>query len=88
MSDNDVEIDVCSDCLMIAANGTLGDEDQRADQAHADKIETEWSGWLMVAGDGEGWFSWHPCGGCGSHLGGNRYSATMMSTSGQREGAS
>jgi hypothetical protein len=83
---------VCVDCLMMLANGTLGNEDEAEDGAHAERMGQEWSDTLLTLGwsaeeypEGvdpmgdsadEAGFSWRHCEGCGSTLGGDRYRAT------------
>jgi hypothetical protein len=69
-----IEIDLCVDCLM-ATSGLLED----ADPGWGGMLE-EWNGWLFgylfdpeTEEPQEPHFSWSPCQGCGSGLGGDRY---------------
>ena len=78
------DIQVCTDCLMMMANGEVGDHgdapegatwaDDNADTRHVAKMEAMWpsvDGWHMVPGDddGEG-FGWRRVVRVGSSLGG------------------
>jgi len=76
---------VCVDCLMLLANGEVFDahgDDITAQ--HAAKIDAIWGDTELTLGhvdaeeesDAEPWFSWQPCDGCGSTLGGDREYAT------------
>ncbi len=88
-------ISICTDCLMLLANGEVFDsEGNDISDAHAMEIQREWPNTEITLGrlreddeteeeyeesqeaENEGWFSWSPCEGCGSHLGGTRYYAT------------
>ena len=73
---------VCVDCMFLIANGET-DPDFDVD-AWAAKVERNWpsaEGWHLGLGwfenpdaeETEHWFSWSPCEGCGSSLGGDRY---------------
>lgn len=85
MNSDTIDIDICTDCLMAAANGLLGwDYDEEWLEAYETACETyggdpiptmenEEHGWQC-----EGHFSWNPCGFCGSKLGGDRYPAVLM----------
>lgn len=69
-----ISVDLCAECVFVNANG--------ANDLHE---LSSWTGFLpewqltMFAdrpcadGDCEGHFSWSPCGGCGSGLGGMRF---------------
>lgn len=79
------DIQVCSDCLMMIANGTTGDYDGAPDDAEHDAaMDALWpdaDGWDITPNcseDCEGGFSWSPCEGCGSPLGGDRHPAVAM----------
>lgn len=73
------EISVCIDCVAVEANG----HDPEAVDAYYSGWLPEWDDYLlsMVACGGEdvddlyceGHFSWSPCDGCGSGLGGDRF---------------
>jgi hypothetical protein len=93
------EIRICTDCLMMAANGDVGDrgpvgpwcdaddahlyelprDDQwnNANTRHAARMDAWCVGAHIIAGDGEGQFSWRQCEGCGSTLGGDRHQAWL-----------
>lgn len=79
MSD-DIEIQICSDCAMMSANGLAGWEYEQ------DWLETYlWNckaygaePVLTCGEDCDGGFSWSPCGFCGSKLGGDRHPAILM----------
>ena len=69
----DVKIALCDDCLMFVANGTLGQDDDAADDFHAEKIFARWSDeWTLTYDVVDPHFSWSECDGCGSTLGGSR----------------
>lgn len=72
------EMDICSDCEMASANGLHGWEyDENWLEAY--NKACEWFGAEpSPTGEGEGWFSWSPCGFCGSGYGGYRNSAVIM----------
>ena len=72
-------LSVCVDCAMMLANGTIGGEDNDADNAHAVKMAEQWpSPWVLVLtlSDDDSHFSWQDCDGCGSRLGGDRLDAS------------
>ena len=71
-----VDVDLCVDCVFADANGP--------EALHISEDWTgflpEWDGWVFgpVVSDEENepvepHFSWSPCGGCGSGLGGDRF---------------
>ena len=66
-----MELSVCTDCLILAANGDM--------PADPDPTQPEplalWLNSPVIPGDAELGFSWQPCEGCGSQLGGDRYQA-------------
>lgn len=82
-----ISLDVCTDCLMVLANGVSDDHGERA----AAGMETVWGddqpGLVAACVDdgcdcsetGDGWFSWQSCDGCGSVLGGDRSHAAFDS---------
>lgn len=85
LSRDALEISVCVDCVMLLANGELTDPDG-VDVAseHDAKIAAQWGDADITLGgfsdeteDADGWFSWSPCQGCGSQLGGSRFSAVV-----------
>lgn len=79
-----VDLDICTDCLFVLANGPESDGERRA----AESMAEQWDGWELTLGslecdhcptedgDCEPWFSWSECDGCGSNLGGDRSHAT------------
>jgi len=74
-----IEVDVCSDCLMFWANGDLSgieDDDRIFIVMTAAGID---EGYDVVPGESEGYFSKSPCDACQSPLGGQRFTATMVS---------
>ena len=68
-------IELCVDCGMFLANGTIpyGDESEWAG------IAERWDGWHLAVGNCPEedcecvGFTMSPCDGCGSRLGGSRY---------------
>ena len=77
---------ICVDCLMMLANGELGQGDEAAETAHVDAMSRLWGPMVDISlgcvdedcpddGDECG-FSWSACDSCGSALGGGRYHAT------------
>lgn len=74
---NVIDLEVCSDCLMAAANGY--DPHEWGRTANPEPW-AEWDGYPghPVAGDGEGHFSHQMCEGCGSRLAGDRYQAHWL----------
>jgi hypothetical protein len=73
-ADNIIELEGCTDCVMYLANGEVPEDN--VDGWSAEAVDAKWQGYhLCVAGeeDSEEYFSWQPCGVCGSTLGGNRY---------------
>ena len=74
------EIEVCEDCLYVAANGAPT-YDGYAESGHATayaKGLEEWGDEPWQVEGGEGSFSWRSCDFCGDHLGGTRYTASLM----------
>lgn len=76
-------IDICTDCLFVLANGAEDD----AQTAAAERLADRWPGespvttpavtlGRMDGAETEPSFSWQPCEGCGSRLGGDRHPAT------------
>lgn len=79
------DIDICVDCLMMLANGTIGgDATPAMDDLHLSLMELQWpsaDGWhvsLNCDENCEGGFSWSQCEGCGENLGGDRHPAVAM----------
>jgi hypothetical protein len=76
------DLSVCEDCLSLIANGTISDDlDPTADEAHAARMDALWPGEdveTVCPEDCDGWFSWAPCDGCGSTLGGTRHPAVVL----------
>jgi hypothetical protein len=72
----DFELELCVDCTHVLANGVESEEHARA----ADAMTSKWGpGWLLLLNHPEGgdvaYFSWKDCDGCGSRLGGMRFTA-------------
>jgi hypothetical protein len=73
-------IEMCPDCVLITANGEPGGDPADFDlDRWSAGVENLWphaDGWSFGNGwsdpDAEPWFSWSPCEGCGSTLGGDR----------------
>lgn len=68
------DIEICTDCLMWAANGAESLETETAAKLFALRWE---SAQLVPYPEGEAIFSHSECDGCGSALGGDRYMATV-----------
>ncbi len=71
----DVELEVCTDCLTLIANGEVPKDDPEF------SLLDEWDGWMLAINcdeDCEGGFSWSQCDGCGSTLGGDRHPVIAM----------
>jgi len=78
MSD-DIEIQICSDCAMMSANGVAGwEHDDRWLADYMESAEKYGDPVLTCGEDCNGGFSWSPCGFCGSKLGGDRHPANLM----------
>lgn len=81
-----VTLRICVDCLMLLANGDVIDGDGNdITTEHGAKMDEQWPDTEITLGcadpdcddDGEECgFSWQPCDGCDSRLGGDRYHAT------------
>ena len=82
-------LEFCTDCVQIIANGevTGSDGNDITNRINAAQVEIWGQGIdgalglvLTCPDDCEGWFSWSPCDGCGSTLGGDRHpGAHLMS---------
>lgn len=74
-------IAVCVDCVHLAEYGDSGIEAEVAKDFHAFKVASTWpDGFEIVTnGDVGESFSWRPCEGCGSRLGGARFEAEVTS---------
>ncbi len=84
---------VCSDCIMILANGECTYANDEAERIHHEGMAKHINGYEVMVGatrdrhedgcDLQGCqcedlgFSWRACDGCGSPLGGDRYAATL-----------
>ena len=68
-----VDLSVCTDCLMLLANG-------EGPEGHAEKMAEHLGDDLRntVPGGDELGFSHWPCEGCGSPLHGDRFTATIL----------
>ena len=72
------EVDACIDCVLWHANGDdsgIADE-ERIHEVHF-AVGLPANGVLAV-GDGEQFFTWQPCEVCGSRLGGDRITCTVL----------
>ena len=80
---------LCIDCTMLTANATLGNEDTKADEAHAERMVTHLEPWrehtagrhpaaCLVLDDGSIEFSSRPCDGCGISDAGSRQKAALI----------
>lgn len=79
MSDDNIDIEICSDCAMMSANGTYGWEyDEKWLANYVKAVEVNGEPVLVCDDDCDGGFSWSPCGFCGSTLGGDRHHAVIM----------
>jgi hypothetical protein len=80
--DERIEMEVCVDCLMVDANGeSEGIEPEalaRIEKAYTDATADGWYYANNCDENCEGWFSWSPCGFCGSTLGGDRHPAVLL----------
>ncbi len=79
-----VKMSVCVDCLMIDANGPSEVDPEaveRFSRAMASAVADGWDYANACGEDCEGWFSWSPCGFCGSPLGGDRHPAVLLKRS-------
>lgn len=74
------EIAICDDCLFLIANGEVTDgEGNDITEQHAAKVSAIWGdGYVLAMGDGEPFFSYSDCDGCGDKLGGCRHNATAL----------
>jgi hypothetical protein len=71
-----LEIEICVDCLTYLANGEVFDangEDIAVN--HAAKITGVWGDNFPTLGGDDAGFSWQSCDGCGTRLGGDRFTA-------------
>lgn len=86
-----VGLAVCTDCVMLIANGEITDgEGNDVTQAHARTMSMLWGAAQLALGSAdcqfcgiEGvecqpWFSYSRCEGCGSPQGGDRHCATAL----------
>lgn len=75
---NAIEVSVCVDCAMFAANGELPDPEYRDPDEFVQSFNHYTEGMILVIGDGETHFSWSSCDTCGSTLGGDRFDAVLV----------
>jgi hypothetical protein len=71
-NDTIYDTEVCQDCAMLIANGELPEDNPDF------KLSPRWDGYQVVLNcdeDGCEGFSWSPCDGCDSRLGGDRHKA-------------
>ena len=87
-------LEFCTDCVMLIANGECFDGDGNDIAPSVANAQTAiWGeGWdgaygltLNCPEDCEGWFSWSPCDGCGSMLGGARHPGAHLTTDNESE---
>jgi len=72
---------ICVDCASLIANGEVSDGAEDVTAEHAAKVDARWARYeLVLSGseDFEPYFSWRPCDGCGSTLGGDRFEAVAF----------
>jgi hypothetical protein len=73
------EIEVCSDCIYVSANGAP-DYEGYADSGHSERYAEGLKNWgdEPNTDNDEPSFSWQACDFCGDKLGGNRFTASLM----------
>lgn len=74
------DIDVCTDCVQLIANGEINDGTDTGERVAAAQVAI-WGPLAvnMVLGDTEdSWFAMSGCQGCGSPLGGDRMHAHII----------
>lgn len=71
-----IELALCIDCTTMAANGE--DTHPDGEPEPLSKIDDGWIVVITCNGHDCGGFSWSPCDGCGSRLGGQRHDAVMF----------
>ena len=77
MSTDSVPLSICTDCLMLLANGEVFDaEGNDLAEAHSVAMTRLWPTEHITLGGEVLGFSMDDCDGCGSRLGGDRYTAT------------
>lgn len=72
---------VCTDCMLMAANGEADpDLDFEMWQSAVNKLwPPDKYGWLSIGGEDEDYgFSWSSCDYCGSNLGGDRFTGYVF----------
>jgi hypothetical protein len=62
---------VCTDCILIIANGDCGENTEE----HADAMMAYNPDTVFIFGGDDLGFSWSYCQGCGTTLGGDRFTA-------------
>jgi len=72
-------VSVCTDCLMLAANGVLPESETGniPEWAPLNRLD---EGFILAPGDGDGHFSHRGCDTCTTHLGGDRFDAFLITT--------
>lgn len=73
------ELNICTDCLMLHANGDAGDGVDNDELAAS--IEEVWpsdEGWLIIPEGDDTHFSWGWCDSCMTTLGGDRHTAIAV----------
>lgn len=79
-TDNLVELDVCTVCIHLIANGEFNDGTDEAERKGAG-LESNWAGWRLVPGflpEEDSRFSHLSCQGCGDTLAGDRFQAYAL----------
>lgn len=78
------ELEACMDCVQLIANGEVPHDwtDAQIEEWES-RIEERWKDsetHAVIGGeeDTEAYFSWRPCGYCGSSLGGDRYPIALL----------
>lgn len=74
------DLDVCTVCIHLIANGEFNDGTDAADKCSAAQVRI-WGNLAvsMVAGDDDVWFSYRSCDGCGHQAAGDRHHAHILS---------
>lgn len=81
---------VCTDCAMLIANGTVGNEDPEQDAAHAERMlaylgpDNVRPGTLVSGSGPDEEFSRFPCEGCGNTDAGHRMPAAILTPTTER----
>lgn len=73
------DLDVCTVCVHLIANGEFDDGTDAAEKCSARQVKI-WGplAVAMVLGDDDEWFSYRSCDGCGDQLAGDRFHAHII----------